>query len=115
MNGENKYGGHDVQADWQRIRGGLSNNLVNANMGDTLKYRQAVLNELGEIRKRCVARAYQCFEFAHERKYLDTFPLVDVLRVIKMVDRHELLDALRLKTPKGFADHLINSYKFENE
>ena len=115
MRGENKYGGHDVQEDWHRIRGGLSNNLAKTNMGDTLKYRQAALNELGEIRKRCVAKAYECFEYAYEREYLDTFPLVDVLRVIKLVDKHELLDALRLKTPKGFADRLIESHKFENE
>lgn len=115
MKGENKYGGHDVQADWHRIRGGFSNNLVKTNAGDALKHRQAVRRDLEETRKRCVARAYQCFEYAYEREYLDTFPLVDVLKVIKLVDRHELLDALRLKTPKGFADRLIQSHKFENE
>jgi len=115
MNNETKYGGHNVHTDWQCVREGLSTNLVKTNAGDMLEHRQAARKDLEETRKRCIAKAYQCFEFANEREYLDTFPLADVLKIIKMVDRYELLDALRLKTPKGFADYLINSHKFENK
>jgi hypothetical protein len=111
---ENKYGGHNGHTAWQKIRTGLSINLVETNMGDALKHRQAAQQDLDEIRKRCVARAHQCVEFTAEREYLDTFPLERVLQAIKAIDRHELKEALTLKTPKGFADRLINSHKFEN-
>lgn len=115
MTGENKYGGHDVQADWHRIREGLSTNLVKANMGDVLKHRQAAKRTLEDARSLCSIKAYQCFERTRKRKYLDIFPLGDVLKAIKVMDRYELLEALRLKTAKGFADRLIKSHKFENE
>jgi len=111
---ENRYGGNNSHAAWQKIRTGTTINLVEANMGDVLKHRKAVQTDLEETRKRCIARAHQCFEYAAARDYLDTFPIERILHIIKAIDRHELKEALTLKTPKGFADRLINSHKFEN-
>jgi len=110
---ETKYGGHNSQEDWKIIRRGLSNKLVEANMGAVISSNIVAKKELEEARKRCVAKAYQCFEFASKKEYLDTFPLEQVLQAIKVIDRHELQEALRLKTPKGFADRLIHSHNFD--
>lgn len=110
---ETKYGGHNSQEDWKMIRGGLSNKLADTNMGAVLSSNVLAKQKLKKVRQLCIDKAHKCFTIASTREHLDAFPLERVLDVIENIDIHELQEALRLKTPKGFADRLIHSSNFD--
>jgi len=111
----NKYGGRNSQLDWLLIREGLTTKLADVNIGEFLKERKEIRIKLNTFRTMCTARAHKELVLTGKKRKENKQLLIEVLVAIKGTDIAELEDALRLKTPRGFAKRLIESFKFETQ